>query len=84
MQNRKMQIKPTLNVKIALNFTANASKMPASVLPSITFILNVVSENGIIFIWMGLFSTKMCFLNESVRVRVNKRKYIISQVSIVW
>ena len=29
MQNRKMQIKPTLNVKIALNFTANASKCPA-------------------------------------------------------
>ena len=44
-----MQIKPTLNVKIALNITANVNKIKKSVLPNISFILNAVSENGIIF-----------------------------------
>ena len=64
--------------------TTNASKTKKKVLPNI----NVLSENGIIFVSEGLFfkikktffSQKMCFLKRLL----NMRKYIKSQVSIVW
>ena len=34
--------------------TANVSKIKKNVLPNLIFILNVLSENGIIFVWMVL------------------------------
>ena len=52
-----------------LNLNANVSKIKKGALANITFILNVLSENGMIFVCVGLFSkiksnvilTKMCF-----------------------
>ena len=35
--------------------TADTRKIKKSVLPNITFILNVLSENGIIFVLMSLY-----------------------------
>ena len=35
--------------------TANINKIEESVLSNITFILNVLSENEIILVWLGLF-----------------------------
>ena len=54
IQNKRMQMKPTLNVKINLN--ANVSKIKKGALANITFILNLLSENGMIFVCVGLFS----------------------------
>ena len=45
MQNKKEKRKRTLTVKIILNINCKNKKI---VLPNITFILNVHSENGII------------------------------------
>ena len=36
--------------------TTNISKIKKSVQSNITFISNVLSENWIIFVWIGLFS----------------------------
>ena len=47
MRIKRMQIKPILN--------ANVSKIRKSVLPNVTFILNVLSENDIMLVWMDLF-----------------------------
>lgn len=49
-----MQNKPILNIKIALNFDGNASKIKKRVLSNMTFILSVVLEKGIVFVKMGL------------------------------
>ena len=58
-----MQIKPALNVKITVNVNTNNSKTKKNV----TFILNVLSENGIIFAWMGSFwRPKKCYFNKNV------------------
>ena len=35
--------------------TANVSEIKNTALYKIPFVLNVLSENGIIFVWMGLF-----------------------------
>ena len=34
--------------------TANVSKIKKSILSNIIFIVKVLSENGIIFVWIGL------------------------------
>ena len=34
--------------------TADVSKIKKIALPKINFLLNVFSENGVIFVWMGL------------------------------
>ena len=34
--------------------TASVSKIKKNVLPNLIFILNVLAENGIIFVWMVL------------------------------
>ena len=47
MRSKRMQIKPILNV--------NVSKIRKSILPNVTFILNVLSENDIMLVWMDLF-----------------------------
>ena len=44
-----MQINPFLNINCDL------SKIKKSFLPNTTFVLKVLSENGIIFAWMELF-----------------------------
>ena len=77
-----MQIKPNLNVKV--------SKI--NTLSNIAFILNVLLEDRIIFVWRSLFfkikkkliSGKcVFFLNEAACTCVNMRKRITSKVSIV-
>ena len=72
--------------------TANVSKIKKSVLPNITFILKILSEKGIIFVWTGFFIwSKKCKFHKNVFLQngatwacVNMHKYITSQVSIVW
>ena len=64
-----------------------SAKSRKSILTNITFILNVLTENGIIFIRMGLFlkiknvmliSKKCFFTNEAACTCVNVCKNIIT------
>ena len=51
MQNKRMQINLNVNVKVALNFNSyRRQNQEKCLLPNITFILNVLLENGIIFV----------------------------------
>ena len=67
--------------------TANVSKIKKSARANITFILNALSENGIVFVCMSLFSksksnvilTKMYFFKWGC-IRMRKYAYITSQV----
>ena len=68
-----MQMKPNLNV--------NVSKM--NTLSNITFILNVLLEDRIIFVWRSLFLKSKKKKNEAACTCVNMRKRITSKVSIV-
>ena len=58
--------------------TANGSKIQESVLPNITFVLNLLSENGIIE------NEKRVFENEIPCACVKICKYMTSQLPIVW
>ena len=67
--------------------SAKSRKVPRSTLP---LFLNVLSENGIIFILIGLFLRSKIMLISQKRVfykrgtRINMGKYITSQVFVVW
>ena len=50
-----MQMKLTLNIKITLNVNVNIRKIKKSALPNITFILNILLENRIIFLWIWAY-----------------------------
>ena len=72
--------------------TATVTKIKNCALLNHNFILNVLSENALIFVRTGLFFkiknvvgfTEMCFLrSETACACVNIRKYVTSQVSIV-
>ena len=45
-----------------LMLTANVRKIEKSVMSNISFILDVLSESGITFVWIGFFHKKMVSL----------------------
>ena len=47
-------LKPTLNVKVTLNKNCQCQQIQEKCPAHITIILNALSENEIIFIWMSL------------------------------
>ena len=51
-RKKRMQMKLTLKIKITLNVNVNIRKIKKSALPNITFILNIILENRIIFLWI--------------------------------
>ena len=60
--------------------SSNVNKILKSILPNITFTLNVLSENGIIFVWMSFFLTPKIMLILQKRgflkgIRERMRKY---------
>ena len=76
IQSKRIQIKPTLNVQITL--TADVSKFKENVLPSIAFILNVLSGNEIIFgislLFFKIKQNNVCFTKAYSFVRL--RRYV--------
>ena len=67
-----------------LMLTANVRKIEKSVMSNISFILDVLSESGITFVWIGFFHKKNGFFKMKLLcVCVNMRKYFMSRVSIV-
>ena len=80
MRSKKMSIKPLLNVKITLNLIANVRRIKKSVVCNIFFILNILSKDGIIFIFVrrAVFLrsknvvnfTKTCFLRMRNYVQI--------------
>ena len=67
MKNTRMQIKPTLNQE-------------ECVLPGITFILNIISENGSKNKIKDINSTKTSFFKkkkkDATSARANKRRHV--------
>ena len=49
MQNKRMEVKPALNIKTILNVNYQCQRNQKIVLRIITFNLNVLSDNEIIF-----------------------------------
>ena len=49
-----MQIKPPLNITITLIVNCSFQQNQENCPPNIAYVMNVPSENGIIFVWMGL------------------------------